>query len=162
MPHSRIRHLFPVLLAFAALLPACNVDEPATFVPRSGTWTFTPDELVSDNCNALLIEPVPMTTFLLDYDEGDEFQIEQGDQEDIHCEIDGTTFTCGAVVIEGDPLDGFDAMINYSVVFSGEFLSTTEAEGHRVSNYTCVGEDCTLIDMVPCTRDRTYTAEFME
>src|SRR5690606_27442872 len=68
MPHSRIRHLFPVLLAFAALLPACNVDEPATFVPRSGTWTFTPDELVSDNCNALLIEPVPATTFLLDHD----------------------------------------------------------------------------------------------
>jgi hypothetical protein len=147
-------------------LLACNVDDsifdkPATFEPRSGTWTYEEEAVISNSCSDALGSPDPLTTFTLDYDGGDEFQIELG-EKDVMCEVDGTEFTCADYNLDPFTVLGFDATIHSAVGFDGEFSSETVADGSEVLAVTCVGEDCTLIDMVPCSRESTWTAEFVQ
>ena len=148
----------PVVAALAAclsLLGACNRDEPATFVPESGNWTYQQTTIVSNSCSADLV-PDPLTTFLLDHDEGDSFQIELGD-EDVVCEIDGTEFYCSeSTYSSGVP--GFDAVITWARTWEGDFLSETEAEGNEITRVTCAGDSCDLIDTIPCSVNATFEA----
>lgn len=140
---------------------ACTIDKPATFEPKSGTWSYEEEAVVSNSCSDTLGTPDPLTTFTLDYDDGDEFQIELG-ADDALCEIDGTEFYCADYNLGSFQVPGFDAMINYAVSWEGEFTSETIADGREVLAVTCVGEDCTSIEMLPCTRESTWTAEFVQ
>lgn len=139
---------------------ACNVDEPATFVPRSGDWSYAEQEVVSNSCDAGLGLPDPLTTFLLDYDAGDEFQIELG-ATDITCEIDGVDFTCGSYLAGTFDVPGFLATLSVNVQYAGEFESETVATGNEVTSVTCVGDDCVKLDTLPCSRNVTFNAEFL-
>jgi hypothetical protein len=159
------RILIAALAASVCLnLLACNVDDglfdkPATYEPMSGTWTYEEEAVLSNTCNDA-VTPDPLTTFTLDYDSGDEFQIELG-ADDAACEIDETEFTCAEYDLGSFQVPTFDATINYVVRWTGEFTSDSVASGREVIAVTCVGEDCTMIDQLPCTRESTWTAEFL-
>lgn len=160
------RFLIAALAASVCLnLLACNVDDglfdkKATYEPRSGTWTIEEEAVVSNTCPDTIGSPGAMSTFTLDYDTGDEFQIELG-EKDVMCEIDGTEFTCADYNLDPVTVLGFDATIHSAVGFDGEFTSEEIANGQEVIAVTCVGADCTLIDMVPCSRSSTWSAEFV-
>lgn len=142
-----------------SLAGACTIDEPATFIPRSGTWTYAEQSIVSNTCNNNTAIPDSLTTFLLDYDGGDEFQIELG-AEDATCEIDGEAFYCSEYELGSSGFPGTDAVFRMSVRWEGEFSSETVATGHEVTTVTCTGEDCAMIEGFPCSQDATFTAEF--
>jgi hypothetical protein len=158
------RALFVLALSactcLSVLVGACTIDEPATYLPRAGTWTYEELSVVSNSCGDGVALPDPLTTFLLDYDEDDEFQIELG-AEDVVCEIDGTEFTCGAYEAFESGIPGTDAIVRITVQWSGEFSSETVADGHEVTSVTCTGEDCAGLDAFPCSRDTTFAAEFL-
>ena len=59
-------------LSLTALVGACNRDEPATYLPESGNWSYVETTVVSNSCDANLVPAAP-TMFLLDYDDGDTF-----------------------------------------------------------------------------------------
>jgi hypothetical protein len=150
------------LAALAACLStavlACNRDEPATYLPKSGTWMYAEQFVDSDTCSADSLQPT-ISLFTLDYDDGDSFQIELG-ENDVSCEIDGADFYCNEWVVEND-VDNLEAALRYSVTWEGEFLSSTEAEGKEITSLTCVGEACPLVEMVvnvPCSRIVSFEA----
>ena len=153
------RQLTLVALAACTYLSACTIDEPATFIPRSGTWSYAEQSIVSNTCNNTMI-PDSLTSFLLDYDEGDEFQIELG-AEDATCEIDGEAFYCSEYELGSSGFPGTDAVFHMSVHWEGEFSSETVANGHEVTTVTCTGEDCAAIEGFPCSQDATFAAEFL-
>lgn len=151
----------PLVAALAACLTssiACNRDEAATYLPKSGTWMYAEQFVDSNTCNDDSL-PEPASLFTLDHDDGDSFQIELG-EDDVNCEIDGTDFYCTDYVVEND-VEGFEATLRYAVTWEGEFLSATEAEGKEVTTLTCVGEACPLVEMVvnvPCSRIVSFEA----
>lgn len=150
-----------VLAALAACLSplACNRDEAATYVPKSGTWMYAEQFVDSNTCDEGSL-PDPASLITLDHDDGDSFQIELG-ENDVSCEIDGTDFYCTEYVVESD-VEGFEATLRYAVTWEGEFLSSTEAEGTEVTSLSCVGEACPLVEMVvnvPCSRIVSFEAE---
>jgi hypothetical protein len=161
------RFLVAALAASLCLnLLACNADDglfdkDATYEPMSGTWTYEEEAVLSNTCNDQVGTPDPLTTFTLDYDSGDEFQIELG-ADDALCEIDGTEFTCAEYDLGSFQVPTFDAILNYSVKWNGEFTSDSVADGREIVGVTCMGEDCTMIDTVPCIRESTWTAEFLQ
>src|SRR5262245_54834807 len=115
------------LVAFVSTLCltslACKEgDEPATTTPRSGVWSYEEEAVVSNTCSDILNALDPLTTFNLDYDGGDSFQVEQG-EEDIMCEIDGSEFTCTEWTLTPYQVPTLDAFLNFSVNWSGEFTS---------------------------------------
>lgn len=154
-PRNTVPAALAACLSFTALLGACNRDEPATFLPESGNWSYVENTVVANSCDANLVPAAP-SMFLLDYDEGDSFQVELG-EEDLVCEIDGTAFSCGEVT-SSSGVPAFDAVITWSVTWEGEFLSETEVEGNEITRVTCAGEDCDLIDTLPCSVDVTFEA----
>jgi hypothetical protein len=160
------RFILAALAASVCLnLLACNTDDSifdkdATFEPMSGTWTYEEEAVISNSCSDAIGMPAQLSTFTLDYDGGDEFQIELGDK-DVMCEIDGTEFTCADYNLDPATVPGFDATIHAAVGYDGEFSSEMVADGSQVLAVTCVGEDCSLIDMVPCSRESTWSAEFV-
>lgn len=155
------RVTFVAALAVCLLSPAlaCNRDEPATYKPKSGTWMYAEQFVDSDTCSeGTLVDAV--SVFTLDYDDGDSFQIELG-ENDVSCEIDGTEFYCTEWVTE-TKLDDVDATLRYSLTWEGEFLSATEAEGREITQLTCVGEACPTVEMVanvPCSRIVSFEAK---
>lgn len=153
------RFIIAALAASVCLnLLGCNVDEPATFEPRSGTWTYEEEAVVSNSCPDVIVFPPRSPTFTLDYDDGDEFQIELGDQDAV-CEIDGTEFTCADYPLGSVDVPGFTATLSYAVRWEGEFSSDAIADGSEVIAVTCVGADCTASS---CSRESTWTAEFVQ
>jgi hypothetical protein len=162
MPHTLDRLSIAALAACLCLnLLACNTeepDEPATFAPEPGTWSYEEDALVSNTCGEALDAIDRQPLFTLYYVEGDEFRIELGDVDAL-CEIDGSQFSCAAYQLEPVDLSVFGVTLNSTAAWEGEFLSETVANGHEVISVTCVGENCTQLD-TPCTRDATFTAEF--
>jgi hypothetical protein len=161
MTHTTHRLTIAALAASVCLnLLACNVDEPATFLPRSGTWTYEEEAEVSNSCGDLVGALNPGSTFNLDYDEGDSFQIELG-EDDVVCEIDGTAFTCTDYTVGPNQVPTLQAFITYAVRLEGDFTSETIADGSTTTSVTCTGEDCTMIDTLPCSRVLTFTAEFV-
>lgn len=155
------RRLLPALVFTVAYLGACNGDPEADLTPRSGTWMYTEDAVIDDTCPVDIL-PNSISTFVLDYDEGDDFQIELG-AVDATCDIDGRAFDCAEYELSNEQFMDFDAFIRLAVHWSGELISSSVVEGNEVVSGTCVGEDCNLFeDLVPCSRDTTFTAEFIE
>jgi hypothetical protein len=154
--------VFASTLCLTSLI-SCNVDEPATFQPRSGTWSYEEEAVVSNDCDSQVASnqpnPTP-STFILDYDGGDSFQIEQG-EDDISCEIDGESFSCTDYVIGPNQIPTLDAFVTVAVRWEGEFTSDSIADGRATSAITCTGDDCTLIPNLPCSRTVTFTSEFV-
>lgn len=147
--------LVPVAAIAAVLLGGCNQDEPAKYLPESGEWTYLPTGVVSNTCDADTT-PDPLTTFLLDYDDGDSFDIELG-AEDVTCEIDGADFDCSDYITTVD-VPGFDITVQWARTWEGEFLSERKAEGNEITRVTCIGTDCNLADNLPCTVNTTFEA----
>ena len=150
-------------LALGACLCASACDEPATHTPRSGLWMYSEVETTSDSCDALYT-PQPIREFVIDYDEGDEFQIELG-AEDAACEIDGTEFYCAEYELSRGPAEDIaDAIIVSSVRWEGTLTSDSEGEGKEIYSIECIGEGCTVLadlDLVPCEREVEFTMEFV-
>jgi hypothetical protein len=159
---TNYRLTLAVLASTCCLSLAC-LDQKATYEPRSGTWSYEEEAVVSNNCDSQVAsnQPnlVPMT-FNLDYDEGDEFQIEQG-EDDVLCEIDRETFTCVDYTVGPSQILTFDAFITVGVRWEGEFTSDEIADGRATSAITCTGDDCDLVPNLPCSRTVTFTAEFV-
>ncbi len=156
------RLLAAFVIAICSTSLAC-LDEKATYEPRSGTWNYEEEAVVSNTCDSQIASDNPSPTvspFNLDYDEGDEFQIEQG-SEDVACEIDGTEFTCADYTTDTFQVPLFQAFITGAVRWEGEFTSATIASGTATTAITCTGEDCSLIEKLPCSREVTFTAEFV-
>lgn len=160
MPPSRRSSLAAALVTcLSSLTLACHRDEPATYLPKSGTWMYSQTFVDSDTCSENSL-PDPASLFTLDYDDGDSFQIELG-ENDVTCEIDGTDFYCSEWVSES-AIEGFAAILRYSVTWEGEFFSSTEAEGKEISKLVCIGEACPLVEMVvnvPCSRIVSFEAK---
>ncbi|PRP97502.1 hypothetical protein ENSA5_33950 [Enhygromyxa salina] len=154
--------LTAAVLAACTCLPliasACVRDEPATYLPRAGTWTYAEQSVVRNSCDDSLL-PDPLMTVAIDDPVDDQFQIEVG-TKDVICEIDGTEFYCGDYLAFSGGVDGFDATVQIVVTWDGEFSSSTEADGNELTSITCTGEDCNLLKDLPCSRDATFTAEF--
>jgi hypothetical protein len=139
-------------------LTACNRDEPATYLPKSGQWTYEEQTVSSNTCDENSL-PDPLSTFTLDYDDGDSFQVELG-EDDVTCEIDGTEFYCTDLVVDF-PVEGFDAVLRLTMTWEGEFSSSTSAAGNEITRRVCIGEACPLVEMVvmvPCTRIVAFEA----
>jgi hypothetical protein len=133
-------------------LVGCNRDEPATHIPKSGTWVYDTQTVASDTCDENTL-PDLQGMFFLDHDQGDSFEIELG-EDDVTCEIDGTEFYCTNWVIDV-PVEGLDAVLRTSITWEGDFLSPSRAEGDEITRRTCIGEACPMVAMVvkvPCTR----------
>ena len=142
-------------LSALTLASACNQDEPATYLPEPGDWIYEQTTVVGNSCPAD-VTPEPLSSFFLDYDGGDSFQIELGD-EDVVCEIDGTAFTCSDHVYTSE-VPGFDALVRWARTWEGDFLSETEAEGNEITRVSCAGTDCNLVDTLPCTVNVSFEA----
>jgi hypothetical protein len=154
----RVTLVAALAACLSASVLACHRDEPATYVPKSGTWMYAEQFVDSNTCAADTL-PDPVSMFSLDHDGGDSFQVELG-ENDVTCEIDGTDFYCTDWIFDNDVPD-LDATLRYSVTWEGEFLSETEAEGREISSLTCVGEACPAVEMVldvPCTRIVSFEA----
>ena len=154
------RVVLPALVLTAFGLTACTSDPGADITPRSGTWEYVQTADISNTC--MLDSPLPeFDLFTLDYDEGDSFQIELG-EVDATCDIDGVEFDCADYTLSEDLIPGFDALIRLSVRWSGTLITSAEIDAREVISATCTGEDCNLVDnIVPCSRERTMTAEFV-
>ena len=160
MTYHRRLPIAAVAASICLNLLACNTDEPATFLPRSGTWSYNEDSVVSNSCAGLLDTVTRSPTFTLDFDGGDSFQIELG-SEDAMCEIDGADFNCADYPLDSVDVPAFMVTLNLVARWEGEFTSETLATGHETIAVTCVGENCTMADTLPCSRQNTFTAEFV-
>lgn len=158
---TRTRTPLALALPLALGLAACNTDEPATTTPRSGNWTYVETSQVLNTCSDEVALDPP-TAFHLDYDSGDEFQIERG-EDDIHCEIDGDDFYCENFVVGTVDLNPvFDIVLTYRVRYEGTFASETEAEGTEEVTVSCEGPDCDLSDDVPCAHTARFSANYID
>lgn len=145
-----------VLALFLPTLVGCNRDEPATYLPKSGTWFYEEQTVSSNTCNLDSL-PDPISTFTLDYDDGDSFDVELG-ENDVTCEIDGTDFDCTNLVFD-TAVEG--AVLRTTITWEGEFLSSTKAVGNEITTVTCTGESCPIIEMaftIPCARIVAFEA----
>jgi hypothetical protein len=151
------------VLASTFCLSLGCLDPKATFEPRSGSWSYEEEAVVSNTCDSQIVsnEPNPIpSTFNLDYDEGDEFQIEQG-EDDVLCEIDRESFTCADYTVGPNQIPTLDAFITLAVRWEGEFTSDEIADGRATTAITCTGDDCDVVPNLPCARTVTFTAEFV-
>lgn len=156
LPRTPLVAALAACLSLTAVASGCNQDEPATYLPEAGEWTYLRTDLVGNSCADPNFVPDPFATFLLDYDSGDSFQIELGDK-DVVCEIDGTDFDCTNYVVQQD-IPGFEAAIQWSRTWEGEFASETEATGHEIVRVSCIGNDCNLVKELPCVYDSKFEA----
>jgi hypothetical protein len=153
----------PLVAALAASLCltslACQErDEAAKYQPEAGEWTYMVTTLVQNTCPDGVVPADPAMTFLLDYDGGDTFSIERGEEDDLPCEMDGASFTCGDITYSSG-IPGSDAVITWTATWEGEFLSETEVEGNEITRVTCAGDDCVVLDDLPCTVNRGFEGE---
>ncbi len=156
MPAPRLAGL---LLVPSLLLVACNEDAGPTVEPRSGTWTYVDEGTDNVTCtNPALVVAEPSTTFVLDYDGGDEFDIEQG-EDDIHCTLDGSDFVCPDRLTGTVDLSEFNISIEYHVRAEGSFDSETEVHGRQLVSLVCVGDGCGAFDELPCGYELVFSGE---
>lgn len=141
-------------------LGACSTDEPADIVPDSGVWLYMETDAVSNTCSDEQTLD-PLTEFIIDYDEGDSFDIERG-MEDITCEIDGVDFSCERLLLASVDLAvfGLDATAHVYVTYEGTLDSETEATGTETVSWVCEGPDCEDAEDLPCDTVTRFTASF--
>lgn len=160
MTHAPRLPVAALVVAICLSPLACTLDEPATFEPEPGTWSYAETALVSNTCGDALNTITRSPLFTLYYVEGDEFRVELG-EVDALCEIDGTQFSCADYSLEPVDLSALGVTLNLTVAWDGEFSSSTVVNGDEVLAVTCVGENCTLLD-TPCTRNSTFSAQAVQ
>jgi hypothetical protein len=158
----RLRAL-PLVFAFASLFSfACSDDEPTVY-PESGTWSYNGDDVENNTCPAALgvLQPAPL--YLLDYDGGDGFQIENGSDADVVCNlVGGPNYVCPERVASTFDVPEFNVTIELRIRIEGAFDSDTEAHGEQRISYTCTGEGCGALDDYPCSYQLPFTSEFQQ
>jgi hypothetical protein len=143
-------------LSALAFVSACTEEEDPTYLPIAGAWTYQQLSVVSNSCPAD-VTPAPLTTFLLDYDSGNTFEIELG-VEDVTCKIVGPNFDCGNLTLFHDS-EEFEIRIRWVYTWEGEMLSESEIEGNERISVSCTGDECELLEEVlPCAINRTFVA----
>lgn len=152
----RLRAL-PLIFVLASL--ACADDGP-TVAPADGTWNYLEMGVENNSCSDIVPVFAPDTTFLLDYDGGDGFQIDQVDQQDIVCNlVGGPSFVCPDRLVSTSDVPTLNLTIEIHVRIEGSFDSDTEANGVQQVSATCVGEGCGALDDIPCSYDLPFSAE---
>jgi hypothetical protein len=153
----RPRSLVFVLASLVSF--ACADDEP-TVEPANGTWNYVAMGVENNTCPNNLGVFAPSTTYLLDYDGGDGFQIDQADQPDIICNlVGGPDFVCPDRLVSSDEVTDLNLTIEIRVRIDGAFDSDTEAHGEQRVSVTCTGEGCGAFDVVPCSYELPFTTE---
>lgn len=151
----------PTVAALAAclsLLPfvsACNEEEDPTYLPISGEWTYQQTSVVSNSCSAETTLD-PLTVFLLDFDGGNTFDIELG-EKDVTCKIVGPRFDCGNQTVFFDVVE-FEVTVRWDRTWEGELVSESRIEGNERITVTCMGDNCSMTDALPCASNRTFVA----
>jgi hypothetical protein len=156
----RLRAL-PLVLALTCLPLACSDDDEPSVAPVDGTWNYIAMGVENNTCPADFGVLQPSTTFLLDYDGGDGFQIEQFDQMDVVCNlVGGPDFVCPGRLIASSDVEALNVRIDFYVRIEGSFDNDAEASGVQEVTAECVGEGCGAIaDSVPCRYELPFRAE---
>ena len=151
-----------LLALFVPLLGlACAASEPEpTYLPENGAWTYAITGADTNTCSTELtaeLDKIDLgTTYFIDYDLGDTFQIELG-ANDVTCVIEAEQFTCSEYELFSDEL------FRLAVTWSGEFSSTTQMSGTETWSVTCMpDQDCSVLGTVPCARSFTFDGEYAE
>lgn len=149
-----------LVLAFASLLTLACADDGPTVAPVSGNWNYFEMGVENNTCPDFVGVIQSSTTILLDYDGGDGFQIEQGEQMDIVCNLTGgESFVCPDRLLATFPNPDLNLELEVRARIAGSFGSDVEAEGEQTISVTCVGEGCGAFDDIPCSYELPFTAE---
>lgn len=143
---------------------ACSTDgdkSDGDFAPQEGVWDrgdVTEDdgcgfgEFEDDDTGGEDVATITMS------DDGEEFTIGTGEDDDLTCTLDGQSYTCdGGYSEEIDYAEhGYTAVATISSVVSGEFTSETEGVFGFSLSVSCEGPDCTEVAEIsdstyPCT-----------
>jgi hypothetical protein len=157
----RLRPL-PLVLAFASLVSfACADDEP-TVTPVDGLWDYIPEGIDNNTCPDFV--PVAAfhvaLTFELDYDGGDGFQVDMGDQMDIVCNLTGgQSVSCPDRLYLTSEVPELNLDLEYYIDVEGVFDNDAEIHGTRHLSVRCIGEGCGALDDIPCSADLEFRAE---
>ncbi len=158
----RLRPLPPVFALASALSFACALacaDDGPTVSPHDGTWNYISMGVQDNTCPDFIGVIQPSTTILLDYDGGDSFQIEQGDQMDIVCNITRSDFVCPGRLIATSPNADLNLELEFYVRIEGSFSSDREASGEQQVSVECVGAGCGALSDIPCDYRLPFTAD---
>lgn len=158
----RLRPL-PLVLALASTLSfsfACADDDAPTVEPVDGSWNYFGMGVENNTCPVIVGIIEPGDTFLLDYDGGNTFDIEQFDQMDIECNLTGgKQFLCPEWLLESFPNPDVNVQLDLYVEIEGSFANDAEAEGEWRVRVDCVGDGCGIFDDIPCSYQLPFTAE---
>ncbi|MFV8749385.1 hypothetical protein ACNOYE_02410 [Nannocystaceae bacterium ST9] len=155
----RLRPL-PLVLAFASLFAIACTDDAPTVEPVDGNWNYFEMGVEENTCPATVVPLTPSSTFLLDYDGGDSFQIEQVDQPDVQCNLTGgDDFTCPTRQVSSSEVEALNLTLEGYIRIDGSFDSDAEAHGEQLVTIECVGEGCGALDDIPCSYRLPFTAE---
>jgi hypothetical protein len=156
----RLRPLPLVLALVSSLTLACGDDNDPTVSPESGIWNYFGEDEENNTCPAFVGILTPAPTFVLDYDGGDGFQIENGEEADVVCNLTGgQSFVCPDRLVTTVDVDEFNLELEIRIRIEGTFVSDDEAEGEQQVSVGCIGEGCGALDDIPCAYDLPFTAE---
>lgn len=156
----RLRAL-PLALALTCMAPlGCSDDDEPSVAPVDGTWNYFEMGVENNTCPEIIDVIQPSTTFLLDYDGGDAFQIEQFDQMDIACNlVGGPDFVCSDRLIGSFPNADLNIQLDVYVRIEGSFENDAAATGLQDVSVECVGDGCGIFDDIPCHYELPFRAE---
>jgi hypothetical protein len=156
----RLRAL-PLALALTCTAPlACSDDDEPSVAPVDGTWNYFEMGVENNTCPVAFGVLQPSTTFLLDYDGGDGFEIEQFDQMDIVCNlVGGPDFVCPDRLVASEENTDLNIRVDFYVRLEGSFENDAEASGTQEVSIECVGDGCGALDELPCRYELPFRAE---
>ncbi len=139
-----------------------NAPEPdtGTFVPTEGDWTFGTGEWLSDECEATFLSTATgwklsdanENDFVLDFIFAEAGSLLAAPT----CTIDGTDYTCAAVVQEFSIGPG---AITLEANARGSFSSEVAATLEVTYDISCTGSSCDgLLSANPCTSVQGFNA----
>ncbi len=153
----------PLVLAFAltslATSLACTDPDAPTVEPFDGNWNYFEMGVDNNTCPVFVGVVQPSTTLQIDYDGGDTFEIEQGDQMDIACSITRDDFVCADRLVSTTNVPELNLDLELRVRIEGTFDSDTEAHGEQQVSVVCLGDGCGALDDIPCSYQLPFTAE---
>jgi len=120
-------------------------DEP--FEPRSGTWTYTGGNLISDGCNTDELgggSPGSSDFELTNTGDG-EFVMKYATGDPWRCTLTEQDFSCDALSGAEDVPD-YDVTIQSSSNHWGSFTNDVVLEGEFTVDIDCSGSDCSLAE----------------
>lgn len=151
------------LLALAVSLVACADPEEDRANPPSGLWAYMDGGVVQNTCGTEDIGGDPDTNFSLTNNGDGTFTVDQNNEEDFDCNIDGETFECPYRIGGSETFDEVSATINWRVRIDGSFPDDTRMIGEQTIDFTCEGAGCSNLGLigvtVPCNMVVAFTAE---